>query len=84
MHWKNPEECYVLLCVRFFFPGVFFLVRVTLIGSGVLVRTSSSTSYCGKDDTIREGVGAGVIVRGVAVCEGTTAPSGISPSRSIT
>jgi len=46
-------ECYgleesgrvLLSCVRFFFPGVFFFVRVTLIGSGVLVLTSSSTSY---------------------------------------
>jgi len=46
-------ECYgldasgrlLLFCVRFFLPGVFFLVRVTWMGSGVLVRTSSSTSY---------------------------------------
>ena len=47
------------LTVRFFLvdEGPFFLARVTLIGSGVLARASSSgTSYCWNDGNVGGGV----------------------------
>jgi len=80
--------------VRFFLvdEGPFFLARVTLIGSGVLARASSSgTSYCWND------VGGGVDMRSnrLGVCCRETGadsrrggseatPSGISPCFSTT
>lgn len=78
--------------VRFFFPVPFFFGRVTLIGSGVLVRTSSpGTSYGGNDDSrtgagvwLSEGAGVPCLEIGADDWLETTAPSGISPSLSIT
>ena len=67
----------------------FFLTRVTLIGSGVLVRIASSGISCGANGDIRGGIEllpfggvAGVCCPG-AWCFGIAALSGISPSLSI-
>lgn len=78
--------------VRFFLvdEGPFFLARVTLIGSGVLARVSSSgTSYCWNDGIVGGGVDIrsnkpGVCCRETGTGCSETTPSGISPSFSTT
>lgn len=78
--------------VRFFLAdeGPFFFARVTLIGSGVLARVSSSgTSYCWNDGNVGGGVDIrsnklGVCCRETGTGGSRTTPSGISPSFSTT
>lgn len=85
------ESARLRFWVRFFLLVPFFFDRVTLIGSGVLVRgVSSGTSYGGKGDR-RGGVerrlsdfGVDVDVRANTGGGDGVAPSGISPSLSIT
>lgn len=82
-----PIGLVVEAIVRVFFP--FFLTRVTLIGSGVLVRIASSGASRDGNGDIRGRVEPvpssdviGVCCPGVR-CFGVTALSGISPSLSI-